>query len=91
MTRRDDFCNARVLSMLTAVKQRAKQGDRDLRTGYRVEAKAAYAGAHKQLRVAIGTIRGCTLQGRVRAPKMILRALAEAADEFERFEQHLEG
>lgn len=84
-------CGPWVSGALREVEIRARRGDRALAAGRRAEAKAAYKSAHGLLRQAIGTIRGCSVLGKVQAPRKVLRALAVAADEFERFEQHLEG
>lgn len=79
------------MSDLHFAERAVKAGDRYHRTGYRVEAKEHYDSAHRFLRRAIGTARGCVLLGKVQDAPGLLRRLTDVADEFERFEERLEG
>jgi len=90
-SRAGESCESRALAMLAVIEERSRQGDRDLRTGYRAEAVEAYRSSRRLLHVAAGTVRGCLRVGRVKAPRRVLQALATATDTFGMLEQHLEG
>lgn len=84
-------CEERVMSDLHFAERAVKAGDKYYRMGYRAEAKEHYDSAHRFLRRAIGTARSCTILGKIRDASRLLRRLTDVADDFEKFEERLEG
>jgi len=84
-------CEEKVLTDLYFVDRVVREADRQFRTGEKAAARARYHGAHRTLRRAIGTARGCLTTGSLGDQPEILRRLLDTADRFERFEQLVEG
>ncbi len=84
-------CEERIFTDLHFADRAVRHGDKEFRLGNRAGAKHDYEFAHKLLRRAIGTARGCLTMGRVADPRNTLHRLVEVADRFEHFERLVEG
>lgn len=84
-------CEEKILNDLWSVARIVREAGRQFRAGDKAAARARYRGAHDTLRRAIGTARGCLVEGRLRDQPEILRQFVNTADEFELLEQLVEG